>query len=89
MMGFCRGRFTKSISLIEIYKSWFPLLIGAGQCFMEFSMSQNVFESLLATWAKSKGSLEERSADTQIYDEKEVEAELRGLIEIINSVVKK
>ena len=56
---------------------------------MKFSMSKNIFEYLLASWAKPKGSLDDKDADNQNFNEKEVKEELDGLIENINSVVKK
>ena len=56
---------------------------------MKFSMSKNIFEHLLATWAKPKGHSRNKDAENQPFDEKEVEAELQGLIENINSVVRK
>jgi len=56
---------------------------------MKFSMSKNIFEHLLATWAKPKGSSKSKDTENQNFNEKEVEAELQGLIENINSVVRK
>ena len=56
---------------------------------MKFSMSKNVFDHLLATWAKVKSRSKNRDADHQSFNEKEVEAELQGLIENINAVVGK
>ena len=66
-----------------------PLLVGSGQSAMKFSISKNIFEYLLLTWFKSRGHVEDKESDKKNFNEDEVKAELEGLIENINSVVKK